>query len=73
MFVSSGGGGGELVGSSVGVAEGSILGFWVLVGVEVSDEGRLLFACTVDVGSGTENDVAVSVAVNSVVGVNVDI
>ena len=56
------------------MAEGSIFEEDGLVGVGVSARGRLSLACTVDVGSASENmvevNVAVNVAVKAVVGVN---
>ncbi len=55
------------------MAEGSIFGNLVLVGVGVSAKGRFSLPCTVEVGSETENVVAVIVAVDTVVGVNVNV
>ena len=52
------------------MAEGSIFEDDGLVGVGVSARGRLSLACTVDVGSASENMVEVNVAVKAVVGVN---
>jgi hypothetical protein len=56
------------------VADGSFFEDDGLVGVGVSAKGRLSLACTVEVGSASENivevNVAVNVAVKAVVGVN---